>query len=201
MISGFYAYHSKGSSFRDTITRRMNKIIRITVCSLAIYALYRIIYLLRHDALFEGVTLSYALKIFAKMIILSDLSFIGAGHLWFLITLIEVYIAMLITDKLNLWKWAYMYISVSFILNGIIYALFTEKWHWRANIFMSGMAWVMLGYFIAGKIDYLSKIDRKILFAGIISGWMISLLSLTDRFLFVSSLGIIYTLHRCLFLR
>lgn len=48
-------------------------------------------------------------------------------------------------------------------------------------------AWTMTGHFIAENLQIVSQISRKILFASAVAGYLLGLLSLTGRMIFVSS--------------
>ncbi|MBR4195501.1 MAG: acyltransferase [Synergistaceae bacterium] len=185
MISGFYAYQSDDS----TIIRRLRKIFRITLFTTLIYIFYRLQHMIRHDELSGAFTAWSITRSAVRLVILSDFSFAGAGHLWFLCSLIEGYIILLAIKRFNLWKAGYIYALLAFIVSGVIFAVVPLKWHLRGNVFMSGMSWILTGHYIAENLQAVSRISRKILFASAFAGYLIGLLSLTGRMLFVSSIG------------
>ena len=130
-----------------------------------------------------------AAKTFTKLAVFCNLDFIGAGHLWFLLALSEAYIVLLIADKFGAWSAAYAHMIFAFIASGIIYAVAPLRWHLLANLFMSGMSWVMLGRWIAENFSTLSNIDRRIFIASALTDWLVSLLSLAGQLLFISQIG------------
>ena len=145
--------------------------------------------MIRHDELSGAFTAWSITRATVRLVILSDLSFAGAGHLWFLVSLIEGYIILLAIKRFNLWKAGYIYALLAFIVSGVIFAVVPLKWHLRGNVFMSGMSWILTGHYIAENLQAVSRISRKILFASAFAGYLIGLLSLTGRMLFVSSIG------------
>lgn len=186
MISGFYAYQASDS----TIIRRLRKIFRITLFATAVYILYRLQNMIRHDELYEAFTAWNITRAVIRLVILSDFDFAGAGHLLFLCSLIEGYIVLLLIRRFDFWKAAYIYVPVSIIAAGIIVSLFPGGWHRTCNVIVSGMRWILIGHFIAENLPSFSGISRNILLASAIAGYIIGLLSLTEHMLFVSSVGL-----------
>lgn len=183
MISGFYAYQADYS----TIIRRLRKIFRITLFATLIYIFLTLQHMIRHGELFDAFTAWNIARAAVRLIILSDLDFAGAFHLWFLCSLIEGYIILLVIKGFNLWKAGYICAVIAFIATGVIYALAPLNWHLRGNVFMSGISWIMTGHYIAENLQTVSQISRKILLASAVAGYLLGLLSLTGRMMFVSS--------------
>ena len=125
MITGFYAYQADDS----TIIRRLRKIFRITLFAILIYAVYTLQHMIRYDGLPVGITLSDIAQTAARFVILSDCRFISANHLWYLVSLIEGYIILLIIRRYNLLKAAYIYIPLSFIAQGMLCVFFLTAWY------------------------------------------------------------------------
>ena len=192
MISGFYAYQADGI----TITIRLRKIFHITLFTVLIYILFRLLNMTNYDELYGAFTPYNIARAAIRLVLVSDLTFIYALHLWFLVSLIEGYIILLVIKRFNLWKAAYIYALLSFFALGIIHEKFGIWNHMHINVFTSGMCWIMTGHFIAENLQSVSQISRKILLASAVAGYLIGLLSLTGRMIFVSSVCFIFSPSR-----
>lgn len=116
MISGFYAYQASNR----TIIRRLRRIFRITLFTVLIYILFRLLNMTNYDELYGAFTPYNIARAAIRLVLVSDLTFIYAHHLWFLVSLIEGYIILLVIKRFNLWKAAYIYALLSFFVLGII---------------------------------------------------------------------------------
>ena len=157
IITGFYAYQADDS----TIIRRLRKIFRITLFAILIYAVYTLQHMIRYDGLPVGITLSDIAQTAARFVILSDCRFISANHLWYLVSLIEGYIILLIIRRYNLLKAAYIYIPLSFIAQGMLCVFFLTAWYLRTNIFVAGLGWLLTRLLRCGKLSGSLKNQQK----------------------------------------
>ena len=186
MITGFYAYQANDR----TITRRLIKIFRITLFAMMIYSLYTLQHTIRYNKFSGGFTVWDIAETALRFVFLSDCHFISANHLWYLVSLIEGYIILLLIRRYNLFKAAYIYIPFSIIAHRIMSTFFTPLWHLRANVFLNGMCWILTGHYIAENLQAVSRINKKVLIASAIAGyisWIIVSLTCHKAFVFIAN--------------
>lgn len=163
MISGYYC--SLNNIDTNRILRKANHIIKIFLLSILMYFMYAIINNIFNNKVNELISTIFSLKTILKILLLNNLSFLNAGHLWFLMALIYCYIMFIFINKFNLFKLAYYSIPILFICK-IIITYYTNDWHYTDNFLFSGIPYFMLGNFIRKeKSRILVKVDNKQLIA------------------------------------
>lgn len=91
--------------------------------------------LFKHE-LRNGLLNLFTAKICVKAIILGDFDFIGAGHLWFLHSLILAYLMLLFAIQHDLYRMIYKFLPALFLLRigvCVITYTFDLSWHLRGN--------------------------------------------------------------------
>ncbi len=153
MISGYYAYKCDES----VIKRRLIKIIRIFIFSFIIWSLYSIaIMLLKGNSLINYVIATFTLKSLLKMVVFCTIDY--AIPLWYLIAMIETYIAwyLIIKHHKNSLRYICIYIILLFIFH-IVLTIICETnnfdWYLKINFLSRSMNWFLLGY----SFNYLDK--------------------------------------------
>ena len=164
MIAGYYAY-GKGQA---VITRRLIKIVKIFVCAYALFFLFNIAVASAQHNLESWLLNNFNWKTPIKYICFCTIDF--AIPLWYLIAMIEVYLAWLFIVKNNKEGSALKAMPVLFVLQIILTAYCETKglaWFWKINFITRGMPWFLLGYYLhtpeAAKIRTISADKLRML--------------------------------------
>lgn len=148
MISGYYAYGMNIEKNHIKIIRRIKKIIFIFICAAIPYIIY---------TYYNPVYLDIDYIQIIRIIFLSDLSFINAGILWFLPSLIFGYLFFIFLNKFNLYNKFYILVPVLFMIRLII-QLHTEDVCCINNFALTAIPYMMIGHYIASHEDKIKKI-------------------------------------------
>lgn len=156
MVSGYFSYYENGRSF--PAARKIKHILIIIAASTVFYLLFAAA---KYLFLGESISVSGKSVIF---FLLFNKPFIIAGQLWFLFSLLYVYILYAITDKLKMQKIAYYLIPVLIL----VYISLAQGCHiigvsvanmiYR-NFLIEGLAFFMLGHLIH---RYRERITEKL---------------------------------------
>lgn len=195
MISGYYM-PERQNKFEDIkIKRKAFHIGKITICSIFIYWLY---FCIR-----GGVKqLKWNNKILIKLLVLQDLDFLNAGHLWFLLSLLYIYILcyIVLKRKRNRTNKIYFLIPLLFLIRIIIPAFSGYNWHWRGNFLITGVPYFLTGRFIADHKIIFLKIKIKSLYAALVLGFVFAVfqvfvpyrINIYDSGIILSSIAIFF---------
>lgn len=168
LISGYYAYDKDSRIVAEKTVRKFRKIAKLTVGACLLYFAWKFIKLwLSGDSLIEGMS-DFNWRNLVKMLLLNDLSFIEAGHFWFLLALIYAYATLFLLAKWDIMEWMYPVIILTFI--GRIYMCGNANWHYSQNYWFDGLPYFFTGYYLRGHEEWKEKICNGALFGIGITG-------------------------------
>ena len=181
LISGYACYGEKDVMCGKVIKRLKRNGI-ITAISVAAYLIFSY-FIYRGDGMKNVWKFAFKKPItYVKMIIVGDLEFFYASHLWYIIGLLWCYIIFYILLRINRRKLFYILTPIFLILRVIVdtYVNSTDaSWHYSGNAIIGVLPMMLLGYVIADKKDTLMKIPTWVLILS-------SLVSAASMFLSVS---------------
>lgn len=164
MISGYFAYNCDVSSSQDAILRRLKKICRTTLWACGFYFVYVVLFnIAKHNAI-EFLGRFFAVKTLVDFVVINNFEIIDAYHLWFLPSLIYAYCILLILQKKHLVISSYKILPVLFaikIITEIIVETLGLSYHWRCNVFIGALPYVLLGNYIAYREKEIGALRSK----------------------------------------
>lgn len=171
MISGYFAYNCDVSSSQDAILRRLKKICRTTLWACGFYFVYVVLFnIAKHNAI-EFLGRFFSVKTLVDLVIINNFEIIDAYHLWFLPSLIYAYCILLILQKGRFMIFAYKILPVLFaikIITEIIVETLGLSYHWRCNVFIGALPYVLLGNYIAYREKEIGTLRSKNEIVGIL---------------------------------
>ena len=161
LISGFYAYDSDRIIVAQKTVRKFRKTVKLTVGACLLYFVWKFVklWLLGYSVL-DGIG-DFNLKNLVKMLLQNDLSFIEAGHFWFLLALIYAYATLIILAKWNMIHWIYPVIILTFI--GRVYMCGNANWHYSQNYWFDGLPYFFTGYYLKANENWKDNISNGFL--------------------------------------
>lgn len=192
MVSGYFSYRdsrfsSKGSFCLNDHTRKVKHIFIIILWASIIYFLYALIIHSIGTVSYKGIIIW---AIFNQPILIPSLW----GHLWFLYSLLYVYIAYAFIDKLGIHRIAIAAIPVLFIAYIVLaqgmhlFGVDIPNYLYR-NWLLEGLPFFLLGYWLhkKEKEGYLKKFSNSWILAVII---IFTVLCIPERYLMNRDFGV-----------
>lgn len=179
MISGFYTYDRDRNKVKNKIPKRIKHISIVTLYAIGVYAFYTItsVYIGNNKiTITQWIAKSFNFKSLYGILLLNNLDFIKAGHLWFLPALIYCYIILYLFNKFDLYKTAYHFLPILFLIQVIITGLPFYNWHFTGNFLVYGLPYVIMGNYIAYNKERVLRIKTNILKGVFILGAMIAVI-------------------------
>lgn len=170
MISGYYAYNNNVNVSQKKILKRIAKIFKITLLSFGFYLFYTLVYNIIKNNTDEFLKNLISYKTLADFIIINNFDIIDALHLWFLPSLIYAYFILLFIHKRHLTIYAYKLLPFLFlikIITEIIVETLGFSYHWRCNVLIGALPYVLLGNYIAYKEDEIDELNNRNVIASI----------------------------------
>lgn len=137
MISGYYVY---GSS-EKVIMHRVKKLIKLLAFALMLYSGYFLITKGRNNE--PIINFNNLLRI----LLFGDFNLIWAGHLWFILALIYIYLIYCIIK--NMGKIVYILIPILFTAHIVVSFVVANDVFYYNNFLLSGLPFFLSGHFIA----------------------------------------------------
>lgn len=161
LISGFYAYDKDCHIVVEKTVRKLKKIGKLTFGACLLYIVWKFLklWLSGYDPL-DGIA-DFNGKNLAKMLLQNDLSFIEAGHFWFLLALLYAYATLIVLAKWNNIGWIYPVIILTFV--GRIYMCANANWHYSQNYWFDGLPYFFTGYYLSAHDRWKDKINNGVL--------------------------------------
>lgn len=164
MISGYFVYNNDESICKKIIRKRIKKICKIILLSCGFYFLYTLLYnIIKNDAA-EFLIKVLSAKTFVDFVIVNNFEIIDAYHLWFLPSLLYSYCVLLFLNKRCLSIMAYKLLPFLFVIKFItelIVETFGFSYHWRCNVIIGALPYVLLGNCIAYKEKKIGNLNSK----------------------------------------
>lgn len=170
MISGYFAYNDDANVSQKIIVKRISKIFKITLLSCGFYLFYALLYNIIKNNTDEFLKNLISYKTFVDFVVINNFEIIDALHLWFLPSLIYAYFILLFIQKRHLTIYAYKSLPFLFlikIITEIIVETLGFSYHWRCNVLIGALPYVLLGNYIAYKKDEIDNLNNRYVIAGI----------------------------------
>lgn len=184
LISGYFAYYNDSNVTKQNVTRRLKRIFWLSTYASAIYGVVRLIGKITKHTLLADFNISQAIEAVVNFLLLNDLDGItGGGHLWFLWALVYAYIFILVINKYNAWRLAYVIMALLFVFYVVLQSLGFDNdisWHYRGNWLASGIPYVTLGHYIAANKNKFFAVSNRTYGILTIMGALFSLWRVAD---------------------
>lgn len=172
MIAGYYAFGANTA----TIKRRLFKILKIFLIGYLSYFSYFFIYSLANNELSVWLGENFDLFTPAKYICFCTIEF--AIHLWYLISMAEVYLMWFFVVKKKKEAFFLKLIPVVFLLQ-IALTIYCEtndlEWFWKINFITRALPWFLLGYYLhTDKSEKCRKLSNVVLVMLAVVGFVIA---------------------------
>lgn len=192
MTSGFYVYRNDRNTIEYKIKIKIKHIFSMTVGALLLYTVFSIIKVLMFGNIMEYIMKLLSLEQLIKIFCFGNCDVIGGGPLWFLVSLLWSYIFLYFINKYDKYKIAYALIPLSILLRIVMKVFPLYDWHWSANVFVSGIAYLMIGFWIAKNKEKLLKIKNQVIFIAALIGIVIWCLGLViDIYIDITFMGLV----------
>lgn len=176
MISGYFTYSEDSSSAR--IYKRIRRLCIITLVSIILYTLYTLYFTASWGITREWFSPLLSIEQWVQIILFSNLDIIMGNHLWFLPAQIIAYFCILLIDRCNSYKVAYISLPFLLVIRNVISFMFLSyniSWHYRDNFLVEAFTWMLLGHYIASKRHFFNKLSAKLLISVIAISLLFSL--------------------------
>ena len=171
MISGYFAFECNGPT-EKVLKKRAIKTFKLSLFACGFYFFYIFTRKLIKGEALEWVMQFASIKKWIGILLFSDFDCIGAGHLWYLPSLLIVYLITMFIDKHSLYSYAYRFIPILFLGRTVVYIItlsYGLSWHLRGNFLVDALPWFLLGHYLAAHPDFLNKLSDVVI-------WMLVLL-------------------------
>jgi surface polysaccharide O-acyltransferase-like enzyme len=178
MISGYYCFGKNNQS----IKKKIYKLLKITVTACLVYMIYQIVQVLPdYQAVKNLFSNWFTIKSILKLSIFNGVTM--ASHLWFMIALLSCYILMLCISKTKGIKAAYIVFFLFLVLHLIIQFIahyYNKESYYLIcrNFWFTGAPFFLLGHYMHKNQDKFIRISNKTLFAMIVVGEILSVVSI-----------------------
>lgn len=176
MIAGFYLYQGNLEVEVAKTPKKIWRTAKITGIALVLYYLFLIIRTAFVGDSVREVIGDLNIKNVAKLIILNDTDFTGAGHLWFMVALLYAYITFWIFGKIGKVRLLYPCMIVSFLGRGIVAAQ-TNDHHLLLSYWFSGFLFFFFGYWIRQHIRWIASVKSVWFIVAAFSGIVLHVLA------------------------
>ena len=160
------------------IRRRLIKIIQIFSYAYALYLVYNVAVALMNRDLTNWIVKQFGWMTPIKYIVFCTVDFVIP--LWYLIAMIEVYIAWLFVVKKGIEKQAGKWMPLLFVLQVVLTSYcetMNVEWYLKINFITRGMPWFLLGYYMhMDESEKLRSIEPLKLIAMVVLGCSISII-------------------------
>lgn len=168
LISGFYAYDKDNRVVAEKTIGKLKRTIRLTVGACLLYIVWKFVRLwLMGNLPFSGIS-DFNCRNLVKMLLQNDLSFIEAGHFWFLLALIYAYVTLFLLAKWNRIGLVYPLVILTFI--GRVYMCGHANWHYSQNYWFDGLPYFFSGYYLRENESLKEKVSNGALLGSGIVG-------------------------------
>lgn len=157
MISGFYLCQNNLEMEVAKTPKKIWRTARITGIALVLYYLFLIVRTAFVGDSVQEVLEELSIKNLAKLLLLNDTDFTGAGHLWFMVALLYAYITFWFFGKFGRVRYLYPCIIISFLGRGIVAAQ-TNDHHLLLSYWFGGFLFFFFGYWIRQHIEWLDSV-------------------------------------------
>ena len=145
ITAGYYACGKN----TDVIKRRLIKIIQIFLYAYALYLIYYVVAALINHDLTNWAAKQFNWMTPIKYVVFCTVDF--AIPLWYLIAMIEVYVAWLFIIKIGKEQQVIKWMPLLFVLQ-VVLTTYCETmsvdWYLKINFITRGMPWFLLGYYL-----------------------------------------------------
>lgn len=196
--SGFFSYNNDAKK----IKKKIKKILILYLVAFVVYFLYQIAYCLQEGGV--SMLTTYLKGVFSLKSILYFLVFNEAkigGHLWFLLSLLYVYLIWLLVVKFNLKQKVILVLAVITLLIHVVlgellgaFGIVIPNVYIR-NFALMGFPFFALGHVVNANKEKFANVKTVYAIIGLIFGVAETLVSrylLGNRELFIGSLGILF---------
>jgi surface polysaccharide O-acyltransferase-like enzyme len=190
MISGYFSYRENREDMSLLMKKRIKKIFLLTIFVFACYLLLNIFAHVRNNTMTLYVSNILNYKNAIKFIFLNwTTPYVGVGHLWYLFSLIYVYIVMAVINRFNLYKIGYVYTFCALVFTyaleiyNSINDLNISQIYYR-NAWLIGISFFMLGILIKRFEKYFILSNSKFyVFSIILTIFVIFMFIIEQRFM------------------
>lgn len=173
MTAGYYAMGGKIA----TVKRRLNKIIKYFIYAYILFLGYNLLIAVKNHTMMTWISVNFNAKTLIKYICFCTIDF--AVPLWYLISMIELYIIWYFIVKKQKEQSALKLIPILFILQ-ILLTSYCEtmqlQWFWKINVITRALPWFLLGYYIrTNEGQQFKSIDTYKLLGMVVIGCIIVL--------------------------
>lgn len=178
MTSGFFAHSKIGDGVEKNI-RRIKRILKITWYSIFLYTTITLCFRIKEFSIDEWLLQFFDWKQWVKILFISDLDIILAGHLWFLPSLIYAYLVYIFIIRKKDYKYIYKMIPILFsfrIIMSIVVTSLNLTWHLLGNFLVGALPYFFLGNYIANRLEDCRKLENGILISASMLGALTAIL-------------------------
>lgn len=125
--------------------------------------MYTFLIKLAQGEVYEWIIQFVSIKRWIGIFLFSDLESIDAGHLWYLPSLVIVYLIMIYIERHDLYRLAYRILPFMFLARIVVYIItlsYGLSWHLRGNFLVDSLPWFLLGHYLASHSYLLNKMSN-----------------------------------------
>lgn len=152
LISVFYLPDNSRIDIKKQIKRKIKHITSIAVVSVALYVVIAYVdHCINQDNINVGLWLQLIVtkSNIITFLLLNNLSFIKAGHLWFLLALIYDYIILYLCYTKAWYRYLYISIPILLVLLILVNDILVLNWHYSENFLLTGLLYVLTGNYLS----------------------------------------------------
>lgn len=194
MTSGYFVYSQDREWITSTIKRRGKRILWLSTWSTMLYWFITVGYVVaKNNCFLGGDNYLELLRMALRFVFLQDVDFSGGGHLWFLWALLWSYIIVGFINRFNLWKQAHYSLPVLLVVMvmlSVLRSYYGWSWHSTGNAIL-GVTYVLIGHFIAARIELVKRLANQNLMIAIILGEILALATFLPMKYDFSQIGLI----------